>query len=559
MLRKDLRNQIIPTTIDNSDENQKVGNKNFNTTDLIYLDSFEEQYQSQRIESNRRISPTDYTIMNNSYLYADTKTRTGKMTTYCWLRSAGVNKSVHCVDNAGFLCNVPYNLPASICPSLRYKISPDILDGKYDIKEVKDLNGKIIYHTLQLGEYPKTKVDERLSETLETLYNGGKIKDEISATGRWYSTNGVNNTRMLYAGKHSPEFEYNGRRYVRVVSAPRFNNANYSDGILTGQVGSVRWVKVEPISFVIRNWNNMPQSINPNGNGEATFFDLRAEDAITSNITFYPTVRDNNMLLWQNSTLRGFLNGIDVRNITENGVKKYSAKFGGNFTGECNFLNEAFNLSRKPIIEYAIPDSEIEILDNAFNGCVTLKKLEIHQGVETISQSAFEGVNFKYAYKNKNGNLIFSQEFPREKEEGKGVVNLDYIKNAFEKFDYNMLLKNSKLNELADLTEKLSKSKFNIPYSYAKALIDNEKVEDFCKNSDFRFYKSEVPNANEMLSTFSDDEKLSFYKFAEVLGCFSTEKLLDKRGRETETILAQKASTLLMRLIKSDKIRIRRI
>ena len=73
MLRKDLRNQIIPTTIDNSDENQKVGNKNFNTTDLIYLDSFEEQYQSQRIESNRRISPTDYTIMNNSYLYADTK------------------------------------------------------------------------------------------------------------------------------------------------------------------------------------------------------------------------------------------------------------------------------------------------------------------------------------------------------------------------------------------------------------------------------------------------------------------------------------------------------
>ena len=187
----------------------------------------------------------------------------------------------------------------------------------------------------------------------------------------------------------------------------------------------------------------MPQSINPNGNGEATFFDLRAEDAITSNITFYPTVRDNNMLLWQNSTLRGFLNGIDVRNITENGVKKYSAKFGGNFTGECNFLNEAFNLSRKPIIEYAIPDSEIEILDNAFNGCVTLKKLEIHQGVETISQSAFEGVNFKYAYKNKNGNLIFSQEFPREKEEGKGVVNLDYIKNAFEKFDYNILLKNS--------------------------------------------------------------------------------------------------------------------
>lgn len=38
MEREDLRSKIIPTTIENT------GNKKFNTTDLIYLESYEEQF-----------------------------------------------------------------------------------------------------------------------------------------------------------------------------------------------------------------------------------------------------------------------------------------------------------------------------------------------------------------------------------------------------------------------------------------------------------------------------------------------------------------------------------
>ena len=41
---EDLRNKIIPTTIENTDESHKIGNKKFNTTDLIYLDSGNEQF-----------------------------------------------------------------------------------------------------------------------------------------------------------------------------------------------------------------------------------------------------------------------------------------------------------------------------------------------------------------------------------------------------------------------------------------------------------------------------------------------------------------------------------
>lgn len=91
----------------------------------------------------------------------------------------------------------------------------------------------------------------------------------------------------------------------------------------------------------------MPKNINPAGNGKAKYFDLRAEEAITGNIPFYPYSDDFYNTLWQNSMIRGFLNGIDVRDITENGNPKFTASRGGDFSGQCNFINEAFNRSKR--------------------------------------------------------------------------------------------------------------------------------------------------------------------------------------------------------------------
>ena len=93
MNRKDLRSKIIPTTIENTDESQNTGKKKFNTTDLIYLDSYDEQYDGKKTDMERRISATDYAQMNNAYTYNGYTyngytTRTGKQTTWAWLRSA---------------------------------------------------------------------------------------------------------------------------------------------------------------------------------------------------------------------------------------------------------------------------------------------------------------------------------------------------------------------------------------------------------------------------------------------------------------------------------------
>lgn len=454
-----------------------------------------------------------------------------------------------------------YNLPSNISARsalqiLKSKKTRDKEDSEFDIREVKDEYGKILYHTLQIGEYPKTKTDEELSQTLEDLYNAGKIKEGIEATGRWYSGNGQKRIYADYAGKHNPEFEYKGNRYVRVVSYPEDERNTYSDGTKTGKEGTVRWVKVEPISFKIINWDEMPKTINPKGNGTAKYFDLRAEEVIIANIPFYPDEDDINSTMWQNSTIRGFFNGIDVRDIKENGVPEYGAFRGGNFTGECNFLNEAFNLSRQPMIEYTIPDSETDIPDDAFNGCITLKKLVIHSGIENIGERAFEGLDFKYAYKTKNGEIEFSQEPPKNKEECEKIVDINKVKKAFEKFDYSIIIQDNKLDEIIELSDKLNKSKFSIPYTYALALIENGKAKSFCENSDFRFCKNEMIEINDKLLDFSEEERLNFFKFATALGCFSTEKMLNKNGKETNVILAQKATSIITTLLKTEEMKL---
>ncbi len=577
MNRQDLRSKIIPTTIENTDESQNTGNKKFNTTDLIYLDSYDEQYDGKKTDMERRISATDYAQMNNAYTYDGYTTRTGKQTTWAWLRSACSRYNVHYLSGDGDW-NYEYTLGryAGLSPSLHYHLPSDIsarsalrfLKGQknrdeseeleqFDIREVKDTEGKTIYHTLQIGEYAKTKVDENLSRTLESLYHGGKIQEGIVCTGRWYSSNGQKENYKDYAGKHSPEFEYQGQRYVRVVSYPYGEEDRYSDGTPTGKVGTIRWAKVEPISFVIKNWDEMPKSINPKGNGRAKYFDLRAEEAITSNIPFYPDEYDQNSTMWQNSSIRGFFNGIDVRNIGSNGNIEYGANRGGNFTGECNFLNEAFNLSREPMIEYTIPDSETEIPDDAFNGCITLKKLIMHSGIKSIGKRAFDGLQFKYAYRTETGELVFAQDLPRNENEYTDVVELCKIAKSFDGFDYSILVQSDKLGEITDFSEILSKNKFSVPYVYGLALVKSGKTKSFTENSDFRFFKNEIPKINDMLLDFQEEERLDFYKFASALGCFSTEKMLDKKGKETQVPLAQKATSLLAQLLKTDEMKLR--
>ena len=556
MERIDLRHMIIPTTLKNTDPFYgKVGNKKFNTTDLIYLDSHNEQFDNKRNNIDRRQSITDFAQMNFAYIFNTDKALNGKPAAWIWLRSSNATDGIACILGNGeeYYTSTAYR-SASLSPSLHFELTDSIKQSNF--REIKDTQGNVIYHTVQLGEYPKTKVDNNLGNELESLYNNGNISNKLICTGRWYSTNGQKRLKEDYIGKHIPEFEYNGERFVRVISYTREQEDRYSDGTPSGDGNSIKWARVEPISFIIKNWNEMPKTINPRGNGRAKYFDLRAEEGIISNIPFYPDDDDNNSTMWQNSIIRGFLNGIDVRNIRKNGNTEFVANRGGDFRGECNFINDAFNLSREPITEYTIPESETEISEDAFNGCITLKRITIHHEIKNIGKSAFDGIGFKYAYKTRTGKLVLVKELSKEDLQNNNIIELDKLKKAFfDKFDYNILVQCDNFEQLINLTNVLNDNTFSIPYTYGIELIKNGNLESFCEKSDFRFFKNELTDINEKLMQVTEDERLNFFKFANNLGCFSTDKILDKKSSP----LAQKASSLLAIILNSYQMKLRKL
>ena len=432
---------------------------------------------------------------------------------------------------------------------VRVSLFYEIPEHKVYIGTTKDEYGKEKYHTIYIGEGPGEEIVGKGAETLEALYNSGNVKEDLIPTGRWYSSNGGKRYDIGYQGKHSPEFEYKGVPYVRTMSDPKTNHYQYTEGSKELTEGRVRWQAVDPIKFIILNWDNLPKTINPNGLGIDDYLELLSEDIVISNLPFYP-MRDENGNLYQNSTIRGFLNGIDVRDITENGNPEYSASNGGDFRGECNWLNETFNLSRKPMIEYVIPESEEEIPDDGFNGCVTLKKLTLHKDIQHIGDRAFNGIDFRYAYKTPTGEIMFSKELLKDLDESIEPIELEQLRKALPGLDYNLFLKDNQMNDIINLSERLNKQHFSIPYVYGAKLLENGLASSFCEKSDFKFFRTENPKIVEMLSQYPEEERLSFFKFATALGCFSKEKMLDENGKETQTMVAQKASVAMASMLK---------
>lgn len=123
-----------------------------------------------------------------------------------WLRSAYSMSSVSSVLDVGCVswdrCDtcfyglrpaLRYNLPSNISARSEYDTEKEAKNGTESDELQIELIGE--NHCLQLGERSKTKVNEKLSTILESLYNRGKLKEGITATGRWYTDNGQKTTR----------------------------------------------------------------------------------------------------------------------------------------------------------------------------------------------------------------------------------------------------------------------------------------------------------------------------------------------------------------------------
>ena len=149
MAKTDLTRFIIPVELDNTDQNQKMGDKSFKTKDLVFLDSDDEIEDLSNEE--RIISPTDYAIANGAFQWWQGVSRTGKKgTSSYWLRSASFMYEADVVSRDGSRNFMSvYNSPLGVCPALHLNLSSIISArsasrdfGK--IAHIKDTDGKVI-------------------------------------------------------------------------------------------------------------------------------------------------------------------------------------------------------------------------------------------------------------------------------------------------------------------------------------------------------------------------------------------------------------------------------
>lgn len=553
--KADLRKYLLPISVTSYDkDNQKF----VTTNDLVAIDAFENL--NNLSENERKSSLTDFAIDNNatmSSIYTDDL----NLPTGIFYTSDNFFPGEE-TDDEDVLMFVGYNgkyspnhfknQTLSLRPNLKFNLTefaenePNYADFCKIETQTRGsiVRGKKKVHILKIGEYPKSNVSEQEQIRLEELYNDGNLKDGIKATGRLFTSNGdTKNSEFL--SKQNPEFEVDGQKYVRTIAWGNTQVCYYNDDSLSASTGAVKWKKVEPITFKITNWNDSLKDINLKDKSKnPIILNLKAEQGILSGIPFYPNKHDN---MWKHSVIRCFLNSENSKNL--NPDKKFQYRYDFLNSG---FLYQALNLNREPTKEYVVSEFEKEICDYAFAGCVGLEKIVIHNGIEKIGKHAFDGCNFKFAYtEKKTGNLILSKSLPKNIDDCENLIDLKPLTDAFQDFDYNVLYSTRKINRLLPLVQVLKKSKFKLPYCYAETLDNENLIDKYVKQSDFRFLKTEIPNLNDLLNLEDDEEKITVYKFASALGCFSNKKVLDKDGKETDVLLAQKASPIFAQLLKN--------
>lgn len=342
MGEKDLKHYIVSTYLANTGIDYKMSGRfvdydsSFLTKDLVYLDSGKKvkQMEISLGDLATKRTATDWALANGAY--TDWENYFGVKfgcVTYL-LRTARSKNSIDAVNNDGSMVSrdmlsMNKDRCYSICPSMRLdaKAIASAKEKSKDNFKIEEFVGawrEVLFHTIQFGEYPKSYVGDKLNKKLENIYLNG-FADTLRRTGNQYLGRISDGNALEYFD----EYEYGGQRYVRVKVNSYGGDMISEDGSgLEG--GTWNWIKVEPIAWEIRNWDDMPKSINPAGSGSAKTIDVRTAEAIAC-IPFYPNDKDANRSMWQNSTIRGYLNGINVMNITENGNPAYSAPNGGDF------------------------------------------------------------------------------------------------------------------------------------------------------------------------------------------------------------------------------------
>ncbi len=343
-----LKDFIVKARLGNTDKKQKMGNPDFDTQDYVFLESVDDVKNMS--DEDRYVYASDYTVMNGACLGFEKKGFQNRRAISYKLRSCelvGTEYGIVEVKPDGYIARSPLALKSDgLCPALHLNLLAVISARKklsaFKIEAVKDRDDKVLYHTIEFGFYPQDKAEN--GDELERLFQ----KCDLTKTGKEY-------VGYLYEdGTYSPkqEFEYKGKKYVRVVSQKYDTDSEFKDGTEAPRSETPVWAEVQPIKWKIKNWDDLPKVLNPNGNGSAVDIYVRTEDAILTALPFF--LKNNTMVgaMWQNSLIRAYLNGYDLHEEIDkgNGNSEYKAETGYDLKGR-GFIEEALDMELNTEIE----------------------------------------------------------------------------------------------------------------------------------------------------------------------------------------------------------------
>lgn len=227
---------------------------NFNNKEFTLL-SYEQTFGRSKIDVIERLGGkcaiSDFAILLGSHTYDDyyiNDDSSLKGRTSFWSLSSSKEDNYVCKVNIcgdsiwKYVCARDYGVRPVLPYSNIYDISSNGVRGRSGILEV------------EYGEYPQYAVDKNLKKTLNDEFSAGRLK----RTGKTYTTD----SRRMYENseKFSPieheEFEYKGKRYVKVVPkvCPIFSKLSNGD-ILDSP--DIVWLEVSPIVWYVDEKSKM--------------------------------------------------------------------------------------------------------------------------------------------------------------------------------------------------------------------------------------------------------------------------------------------------------------
>lgn len=196
------------------------------------------------------VAPTDLTailggIMNSA---GGTKTSEGETTCLSWSVSSDKNGHVRCVLSEG---DRYWSRTDERLISAR-----PVLSSWEAFKTIPSVARFIdAIPVVEYGEYPQTVADDETCEKLERLHDSRSLR--LSGKNYTFDSVGLTDYDTPFKATSYPEYEMDGKRYIRVLGHPYNDNSKLSTGERVKKrkpfwVGrKPYWVEVQPIEWLM--------------------------------------------------------------------------------------------------------------------------------------------------------------------------------------------------------------------------------------------------------------------------------------------------------------------